>query len=107
MILNLTNGENVELEITFRKLAELRKQNIKTYKEYNRVIMEGAKEIFDYAAVVYAAYCCNKKEEAVGYEEFLEVIPMDVNVLIAAFNSIVTKEKKQDLPTSSENARAN
>lgn len=100
MELTLNSGKKVEIGVTFRKLAMLREKNKKAYDEYNRVIRNGVKDVFDYVAVVYAGYCCNK-ESAMGYQDFLDELPVDINELVTAFNSVVAPKKKQDLPMNS------
>lgn len=94
MELLLKNDRKVEVGMTFRKLAELRDKNKAAYGEYNRVVMNGPKEIFDYIAVIYAGYCCNAGENRMGYKEFLEFLPTDINKIVEAFNSVVSAQKK-------------
>lgn len=106
MELVLNSGKKVEIGITFRKLAELREKNKKAYEEYNRVVTIGAKDVFDYIAVIYAGYCCNVEGPAMGYQTFLDELPVDINEVIDAFNSLVTRPKKQALPMKSENEQA-
>lgn len=107
MELTLNSGKKVEIGVTFRKLLELREKNKKAYEEYNRVVRNGVKEVFDYVAAVYAGYCCNAGPEPMGYQSFLDELPMDINELVEAFNSVVARPKKQDSPKNCENGPAN
>lgn len=100
-MITLNNGQRVEISVTFSKLAELRKKNKTAYDEYNRVIMHGTNDVFDYAAVIYAGYCCNE-EEPMGYKAFMDQLPTDINDLVDAFNSIVAPKKKEPLSVNSK-----
>lgn len=107
MKIMLNSGEEVDISVSFRKLAALRDTNKMAYEEYNRVIINGANDVFDYVAVIYAGYCCNALEGAMGYKKFIEDLPADINELVVAFNSIVAPKKKTDLPTGSESGQEN
>lgn len=92
----LANGENIELSLTFAKLYRLRACSPQEYEKYNKVIMDGAKDTFDFLRIIYTAYLCHNIEsidECMSFDDFIKIAPFDINNVITVAMSITTSKK--------------
>ena len=94
---HLANGETVGLKLSFARLYRLRAALPQLYEKYNKVMMDGAKDTFDFLMIIYTAYVCEKIEkidECMSFEEFIELVPLDMNSLPStAMNMLAAKKK--------------
>lgn len=93
----LANGEKVELKLSFARLYKLRAKNQKLYEQYNDVVMNGAKDTFDFLRIIYTAYVCEKIENieaCMSFEEFINAAPFDMNTLPSNAMKLLASKKK-------------
>ena len=87
--LELNNGQEVELTLTFARLLKVKNHNKKLYEQFmNALKNKDFDIIFDSAKILYVAYLCGLEDikDALSEDEFLEVLPMDfanINTLVA------------------------
>ena len=98
----LTDGTVVPLTLTFGLLLKLRSKSKEDYARFNRVIMEGPKDVMDSMAIIYAAYLCayiddhNTHGGALSEEEFLELCPFDIEGAMYTSKSLINPKAKRD-----------
>lgn len=104
----LVNGEKVQLTLNFSQLLNVRNKRKVDYEKYNKVIMEGAKDIFDNVQVVYMAYLCglDDVDEAMSESEFIALIPPYMNVINETVSDLIAPKKKTDSEKPSESEAA-
>lgn len=75
--IELNDGEKINLTLNFSKLLEVRNKRKEVYKRYNEIVMDGVKDSFDSADVLYTAYLCalDNPEKGMSREAFLEKLP--------------------------------
>ena len=94
--IELVNGETVGLTLTFARLYRLRACNPQIYEKYNRIMMDGAKDTFDFLRIIYTAYICSnleKIDDCMSFEDFIELAPFDMNKLMTLSKSIISSKK--------------
>lgn len=84
--LELSNGEKIKLTLNFARLLYIRNQEPKQYDELMRIMQsKDIDPILDSIKVIYVAYlCANVNNEVLKEEEFMELVPFDlekVNIL--------------------------
>lgn len=95
--LELTDGTTIDLTLNFAKLYKLKSSNQVQYERYNKIMMSGAKDVFDQIDIVYTAYLCALEEgqKPITYMKLLEVIPGQEQINVAV-NSLIRPKKKTD-----------
>lgn len=96
--LEMNNGTVVELTLNFSKLLMVRNKRKEVYKRYNEVVMEGVKDSFDAADVLYAAYLCGLDDPETGMsrEAFLEQLPPYPAYINQIMFDLMQPKKKTD-----------
>lgn len=92
--IELINGDTVELTFNFARLLYLRANGYE--KEVNdamNYINNGIKDVLDIPDVLYAAYLCATKEPAYDRDEFVSLIPFNIDEVVVAFNNLISKKK--------------
>ena len=79
--LKLTNDTEVKLTLTFGRLLKVKNMNKGLYEKANNVIMNGTKDLLEMTEFIYVAYLCANLNDSMDYEEFVDLIPFDFNVL--------------------------
>lgn len=102
----LENNEEVELSLSFKRLAYLKKVQNSLYQKYNAIMTNQKKEldILDMPFVLYIAYwCANYKinENIYSEEEFIELIPFDLKMIKRLFTKLTSSKKNRDLEKNS------
>lgn len=96
-ILTLNNEQEVKLTLTFGKLNILKSVNNDLYNRFNKVLYGKSEDMLDLVAIVYAAYWCanyNMVERLYTEEEFIELVPFDMEKLKTIFVSLTQPKKK-------------
>lgn len=90
--------ETVKLTLTFSKLNVLRSRNNELYTRFNKLLFGKSEDMMDLVAVVYVAYWCANltlsKDKIYTEEEFIELVPFDMNELKRVFNLLTQPKKK-------------
>lgn len=93
--IELQNGEKVNLTLNFAALYKLRAKNKQLYDRYNKIITNGSADEIENIHIIYTAYvCANTGNEIMSFEEFLEVVPFDREIIGDAIASLLTPQKK-------------
>lgn len=93
----LNDGSEVDLTLTFGKLNMLKSVNHELYQKFNSVVYGKSEDMMDIVAVVYIAYwCANYKvgQEIYSEQEFIDLVPFDMNKLKEVFTSLTQPKKK-------------
>ena len=93
----LENGETVKLTLTFGKLNVLKSVNNELYTRFNKVLYGKSEDMLDLVSIVYSAYWCanyNVAEKLYTEQEFIELVPFDMNELKRVFTSLTQPKKK-------------
>lgn len=98
----LENDEEVELVLSFKKLALLKKVKNDLYQKYNSIMTTQKKEIdmFEMPFILYIAYWCanySVGKEIYHEDEFLELVPYDFKLIKRIFNQLTTSKKNRNL----------
>ena len=95
----LTNGDTVQLTLSFYRLYQLRTSDPNQYKEYFRVTEKGLKDEFDVWTQIYTAYrCANLEAEELAYptfEDFLMVVPDGRETMWNVYFDLTGRKKKK------------
>lgn len=92
--LKLTNDTEVKLTLTFGRLLKVKNMNKGLYEKANNVIMNGTKDLLEMTEFIYVAYLCANLNDSMDYEEFVDLIPFDFNVLAKKIESLIVSKKK-------------
>lgn len=93
----LNNGEVVKLTLTFGKLALLKSVNNPLYTKYNRIQYGKSEDMLDAVTLVYVAYWCANygvADSLYTEQEFIDLVPFDVNEIKRAMNELTRPKKK-------------
>lgn len=94
-VLELQNGEKVNLTLNFASLYKLRAKDKKLYDIYNKAAANKEPDEIDNARIIYTAYvCASSNDEIMSFENFLEVIPYDREIIGDAIASLLVPQKK-------------
>lgn len=95
--LELNNGEEVELTLTFARLLKVKNHSKRLYDEFMGALKNKDFDIiFDSAKVLYVAYLCGLDDmnNALSENEFLEELPMDFTVINTLVAELINPKKK-------------
>lgn len=96
--LELNNGQEVELTLTFARLLKVKNHNKKLYEQFmNALKNKDFDIIFDSAKILYVAYLCglnDNMKEALSEEDFLEELPMDFALVNTLAAELIQPKKK-------------
>lgn len=96
--LELDNGQEVELTLTFARLLKVKNHNKKLYEQFmNALKNKDFDIIFDSAKILYVAYLCglnDNMKEALSEEDFLEELPMDFALVNTLAAELIQPKKK-------------
>lgn len=95
-LFQLNDKESYPVKITFAKLATLRKKNKSAYEKYNKIIINGAQDVFDLLYIIYVGYLCGNEgeENQLSYEYFIENAAYDVNYVVEIVAELTQPKKK-------------
>lgn len=97
--LETIDSDKVKLTLAYRHLYQLRAKHRAQYDEYNRIMMKGAKDYFDNITILYTAYLCEliaekgDTEGCMGFDEFMDVLPVDNMEIMRAVGMLVSPKK--------------
>ena len=96
-----TDGRVVKVTMTFMLLLSLRDYNKRLYEIANRVTLYGAKELYESAVFLYAAYVCaclagenGGKDAIIPEKEFIDALEDDILGVMAASSALIAPKKK-------------
>lgn len=103
--LELINGENIKLTLTFSRLLQVKNKRKKEYEEYNSVFSKkgNVDNTFDAITILYTAYLAANVEHLddntlMSKTEFMDSIPQNMNLI----NIIAGKLTNPKLKKNSE-----
>ena len=95
--LELENGTTVKLTLNFARLLQIKNEQPKVYERFMKVLQNKNFDIvFDSLTVLYTGYlCANMNNESVlSEEEFVELIPFDLEVINVTAGALIQSKKK-------------
>jgi len=94
------DGNRIKLTLAFYRMYQLKNKNKQIYEKCNKILTKGSEDILDNIQILYAAYLCANIEtmdKCMAYEEFLQNIPDDWNMVGKIAKQLVGVKKKKDL----------
>lgn len=92
--LELLNGKTVELTLNFARLLYLRNNGYtKEVAAAMAAISGNTIDMLDSPYLFYAAYLCATKEPEYTQEEFIALIPFDLEETSTLFANLISKKK--------------
>lgn len=93
------DGTEIRLELTWRKLYQLEKEDPKAFDTYTQAVraMEEKPNEMDAVRILYTGYLCamiGGEEKPVSFEDFLDMLPLDHLVTINEYVSLYRGKKK-------------
>lgn len=96
--ITMTDGNKVELTITFGLLYQLRAKKEKEFEAYNEIVMNGVKDMMNYPEALYAGYLCkcieDEAEPEMSKEEFVAKLPYSIGEVVDAYRELCNAGKK-------------
>lgn len=92
------DGESLNLTLNFRYLYELRNKNKEQYDKYFSILENGIQDLFDSTSILYTAYSCSclaEGKEIMQYEEFLEKLQPDSNLISKTAMELIRPKKSR------------
>lgn len=96
--LELNNGEVVKLTLNFARLLKIKNDNKKLYTRLMEVLQaENIDVLFDSLVVLYVGYLCANldKEEVLSEEDFMDLVPFDLELLNVLAGKLISSDKKK------------
>lgn len=107
--LELEDGTIARLTLAYRYLLQLSAKNRKAYDEYNASWRkkEDKRDEFDNLRFIYTGYLCaaiqdDKFDDAMSWEAFIDVAPIDREAVGKALMGLIAPKRKGDSVTRSE-----
>lgn len=107
--LELDNGEVVKLTLAYRFLLQLSTKDKRAYEEYNASWRrkEDKRDEFDNLRFIYTGYLCaaiqeGTLDEAMSWEQFIDVAPVDRRTVGEALMGLLSPKHKGASVTPSE-----
>lgn len=104
--LELNDGQEVEMCLTFGRLLKLREKRPEEYKKYNKLAMDGVKDEVDFPTFLYTGYLCaniDNVENCMPEGEFYEKLPENHALVIGTVMALRYGESKKK-PDSEEDS---
>ncbi len=104
--IEMTNGEKVKLTLNFKRLLNVRNKRKDLYQRYNKIMMDGPKDLFHNITILYVAYLCaidnpDDMEYAMDEGTFMELLP-EYNVIMQKVVDLVSPKKPEASEEHSE-----
>lgn len=104
--MEMANGEKVKLTLNFRRLLNVRNKRKDLYQRYNKIMMDGPKDLFHNITILYVAYLCafdDPEDIDVAMDEgtFMEILP-EYNVIMQKVVDLVSPKKSEASEEHSE-----
>lgn len=96
--LELNDGQEVEMCLTFGRLLKLREKCPETYKKYNKLAMDGVQEEVDFPVFLYTGYLCaniETVENCMSEAEFFDKLPENHATVIGTVMKLRYGESKK------------
>lgn len=93
----LTNGETVNLSLSFGRLNLLKKLNYELYDRFNKILYGKSEDIMDMVTIIYVGYwCANFKitDKPYSEEDFIELVDFDMLEIKRVFTALTQPKKK-------------
>lgn len=105
--LDLIDGTQVDMTLTYGKLLKARSKYPEAYEAYNKIEMNGPKEIFDFLDVIYMGYLCANLEAPtiMSKDDFMEKITTNRKSLLRTYSELLYPKKKEVSETLSGDGR--
>ena len=94
--MKLNNGKEVPLSLKWRDLYALEQKNPKAFEDYSAAVrkMETKPDELSAMKIVYAGYLCANPDEAMPFEDFLDLLPDDHLTALTEYTQLYRGKKK-------------
>ena len=95
--IELIDGNVVKLTLNFARLLKVKNDNPKMYERFMKVLQsQNFDVVFDSLTVLYTGYLCANigNESILSEEEFIELVPFDLEVINVAAGKLIQSKKK-------------
>ena len=104
--IELANGDKVKLTLNFKRLLNVRNKRKELYQRYNKIMMDGPKDLFHNITILYVAYLCAMEDPdnidyAMDEGTFMELLP-EYNVIMQKVVDLVSPKKSEASEEHSE-----
>lgn len=106
--LELLDGKTVELTLNFKKLLYLRTKGYeKEVNEAMSLLHKKGLDVLEIPTFLYAAYLCATEKPAYSQDEFIALVPFDINRVYELFTVLNGQKKTPPLkkPSSAKAAK--
>ena len=93
---DLIDGTQIDMTLTYGKLLKARAKYPEEYETFNKIDMNGAKDVFDFVDVVYMGYLCAnmESEHIMSKDEFMDRITPNRKDIMKAYSELLYPKKK-------------
>ena len=93
--IELVNGEVVQLTMNFAKILKIKQDNPNLYNELQEILKGNIDPVFSPVKVLYTSYLCANNEPKYTEEQFIELVPFDLQMVneVSARLIQATKQK--------------
>lgn len=98
--ITLLNGETFSLIVDFLQLLEFKSTSKDEYEKFNKIVLNGPKDIFDMLRLVYGCYLMNSSSKMLNYNGFMNAFPTElrsINDLTLMANQVINGKKSQQV----------
>lgn len=101
--LTTPSGDIVKCTLNFFLLYGVKAKHPDVYSQYNKIIMDGMKDVFDALTILYVGYLCANPELDIpmAYEEFLKLFEDDWQFAMSEAGKLMGRKKKAASATRS------
>ena len=92
--LTMADGTEIGLTLNFKALYELKQRDEQTYERYNDIRMNGIKDEFCFADVLYTAHLCVDQPH-MDKMDFYTLLPENRNTITEAVSGLLYGAKKK------------
>ena len=93
--LKLTNGEVIKMTLNFARLLKLKNERKDVYARLMHVLQgQEFDPLLDSILVLYVGYLCASDSEVLSEDEFVELVPFDMELVNTLATNLITSKKK-------------
>ena len=93
--ITLNNGSEVSLMLTHKRIIEFEKTHTGSNLIKTLYTNNGAPDYKTVCEILYVGYLGGGNKE-IEVDEFIELLPMNIDVILTKFNALIRSQKKQN-----------
>lgn len=91
------DGTKTKLTLNFFLVYHLKEKHKSLYERYNKIVMDGAKDMMDFVTILYTAYSCamlQEEEEPISEAEFMLKCGADISNVMKTAGELIQPKKQ-------------